>query len=583
MGVRLDSFDAPASLDARVDSAEFGEAAGCRQAAKFGGEGVSRGESVFCGKGVSRSEGMSGGESVSRSGGVFGGGGAFGGEGASRRAGGSGNAGMPRGASGRCRAGAKRRPLALLLCAAQLAAAALLFAGCQATAATLSEAEPAPPAAVEVLNVSAGRIAKEMAYVGRVAPGATLSVAGKLSGKVTEVRFDVGDRVEIGDVLMRLDDKDILSQIDQINAQLKQSEQAIKTAENGLNGVTGGQYQTQVLQQEASVSNYDKQLENAQITIENAQLAVSNAQLALDGMQRDYDSTKALFDAGMAPQNDMNRIELALEQSKSTFAQAENALSQARVAHEQVVSAKRQAGAALGLTRGQIVSDNTRQAELAIEQATAAKGVLEVQLANVAKNLDDVSVTSPISGLVSARNAQAGEFASPQIAAFTIVSLDKVNVSVNVSETLINRIAVGAPIDVHISSVGDEPFRGMVSMVSPAADQTGTFPVKVEIDNPDGLIKPGMFAEARFVKEESVNAAVLPRDAVLTNASENYVYVVRDGIARKTPITLGIDNGREIEALAGVGVSEQVVVRGQSNITDGEQVNVVDVWEGGQR
>jgi hypothetical protein len=85
-----------------------------------------------------------------------------------------------------------------------------------------------------------------------------------------------------------------------------------------------------------------------------------------------------------------------------------------------------------------------------------------------------------------------------------------------------------------------------------------------------------MFAEARFVKEASSGAVVLPRNTVISNASEDYVYVVRDGAAARTPVALGIDNGRDVEILSGVGFGDFVIVKGHTNISDGDLVNVVN-------
>ncbi|MDR1439429.1 MAG: efflux RND transporter periplasmic adaptor subunit [Clostridiales bacterium] len=469
---------------------------------------------------------------------------------------------------------ARARALALAIA---LAAASAAFAACESIqAAQQGSAAPAALTAVEVLEAAPADIAREMAYAGKVVAGQSLSVMSKLAGKVSSVEADIGDRVAAGDVLMRLDEQDVLKQIDQLGAQLLQAEQGIKSAENGLASVTGGQYQSAVLQQETSISGYDKQIENARIALDTAALAVENAQRAQDSAQMDYDSTKALFDQGMAAQNDMNRIELALEQAKAGRTQAANALSQAQVAHDQLVQARQRAGEALGITRGQIVSDNTRQAELAVEQARAAKNVLEVQLANVRSSLGDAAVTSPISGVVSARSAQAGEFVSQQLPAFTVVAIDVVKVDVSVSELLINSIAAGDKVGVYIHALGSESFPGTIATVSPAADQTGTFPVKIEIPNPDGRIKPGMFAEARFVKDASRGAVVLPRGAVVSSSAGDYVYIVRDGVASRSPVELGIDNGSEAEILSGVGFGDSVVVKGQTGISDGERVNVVN-------
>ncbi|MDR3120138.1 MAG: efflux RND transporter periplasmic adaptor subunit [Clostridiales bacterium] len=453
------------------------------------------------------------------------------------------------------------------------------LSGCSALTAANAEdsaqAAAAPLTAVEALTVERGEIKKEIVYAGKLAPNATLSVVSKLSGKITDVYADVGDRVRAGDILLKLDEQDIQSQLDQIDAQIHQADQGVVTAENALNSVTGGQYQAQVLQQETSLENYDKQLENAQIALDNAALAIANAGRTLENAQRDYDNAKSLYESGAVAENDLTKAEFAKNQAQAAYEQAQNALAQAQVGYDQLVFAKDKAAESLALTRGRIVSDSTRQASLAVEQAKASRDVLYVQRETITKNLSETQLESPISGVVNICNARAGEFVSPQAPAFVLVDLDRVNVEVSVSELLINKIRTGDQIDVIIHALGGAAYKGEIVTISPSADQTSLFPVKIAIDNPDGILRSGMFAEVRFIKEHSEGAVVLPRGCVLSNSAGDYVYVVRDGLAYKAPVTTGVDNGKEVEITEGLTFGEQVVVKGGTNLSDGEAVNVV--------
>jgi len=98
----------------------------------------------------------------------------------------------------------------------------------------------------------------------------------------------------------------------------------------------------------------------------------------------------------------------------------------------------------------------------------------------------------------------------------------------------------------------------------------------VELDNADGLIKAGMMAEVSFTAAKSEDTIVLPRNAVITKDDETYVYVVEDGTAKKVMVELGIEAGETIEITKGLKDGDDVVTKGQTYISDGEAVNVVN-------
>ena len=102
------------------------------------------------------------------------------------------------------------------------------------------------------------------------------------------------------------------------------------------------------------------------------------------------------------------------------------------------------------------------------------------------------------------------------------------------------------------------------------------YTVKIEMDNADGVIKAGMLAEVNFTAEKVDDAVVLPRNAVITKEDETYVYVVADGTAKKVPVELGIEAADTIEIIKGLKDGDAVVTKGQTYISDGEAVNVVN-------
>jgi RND family efflux transporter MFP subunit len=414
---------------------------------------------------------------------------------------------------------------------------------------------------VEVTKAYMSSISNDLSYAGKVNPSESINVFSKLSGKALSTYFEVGDFVNAGAIMVTLDQQAILDQIKNLESQIAIANQSILSAENSISSVTGAQFENQIQQLENAITNASKQ-------VESAELAKTNAQLALDNSQTTYDNNKILFDAGLVSKNDFDRIELALNQSRSSY-------EQSILAHNQASDSLINAQNSLALNKGTIVEENVEKATLALNQTKASKNATQVQLDIARNSLNDTSVIAPISGTVSSKNIKVSEFASPQLPTYTIINTNTVNVEVNVSELLINQISIGQPVDVYVSSVKNESFLGKIIEISPVADQSSTYPIKIELENNNNLLKPGMFAEASFAKDFSNTSIVVPRNTVLNDENTEYVYIVVDDVATKIDVTTGIDSGASIEILTGLNVGDQIITKGQTYVTNGQKLNVV--------
>ncbi len=223
---------------------------------------------------------------------------------------------------------------------------------------------------------------------------------------------------------------------------------------------------------------------------------------------------------------------------------------------------------------GMLAKADLDKLQLAYDTAQANLVSIQIQKENIEKNIADCSVHSPIAGIITQRGVEIGSFASQGSPAYTIMDVSTIKVEVGVSEQMVNQIKVGEKVDVQLTAVSPEPLQGTVSSISPTATQAGTYTIKVTLNNSRKLIKVGMLAEVKFVTEMASNAVVLPREAVLTKDDETYVYVVENDIAKKVPVVTGIESGERIEIKEGLTADMQVVTKGQTYITDGEQVRV---------
>jgi len=204
-----------------------------------------------------------------------------------------------------------------------------------------------------------------------------------------------------------------------------------------------------------------------------------------------------------------------------------------------------------------------------------------------ALRLSYTSIRSPIAGVVTSRmdTAQVGNTVTPvggviqqsDMAMFEIIDFNSLVLEINVPEGQLSKLAVGQPAEITADAVPGKVFAGRISLITPRVDaQTATFPVKIEVSDPEGKLRPGMFARVGVVFDRREGAIQVPRSALLDDEGPPAVFVVEDGKARERTLELGLSNGNFVEVLSGVGRDDQVVTVGQGALKDGTEVRVVN-------
>lgn len=192
------------------------------------------------------------------------------------------------------------------------------------------------------------------------------------------------------------------------------------------------------------------------------------------------------------------------------------------------------------------------------------------------KNLkENMVLTSPISGVVTARNYEDGDMtgASPIL---TIEQMRPAKIMVNVSESEFPKVKKGMKVDVKLDTYGDEVFEGTVYLIHPTIDaSTRTFQVEITVPNSDGRIHSGMFARVDMQFGIS-SRVVVPDRAVVkqTGSGTRYVYTYKDGKVTYHEVKLGQRLGDSYELLSGVENNSEVVVSGQNRLGDGMSVQL---------
>ncbi|MCU0669225.1 MAG: efflux RND transporter periplasmic adaptor subunit [Myxococcota bacterium] len=218
------------------------------------------------------------------------------------------------------------------------------------------------------------------------------------------------------------------------------------------------------------------------------------------------------------------------------------------------------------------------QARTAVSSAVSARDAAAAQAGMAERSLRDSSVRAPFAGLVARRFVSEGEFVQPGQKLFELVALDPIEVEFHVPEKESSRVAQDAPVAVRVAPFPDEVFQARVTLVSPTIDPTTrTLRVKAALPNPDGRLRPGLFARADLGIAVRENVAMIPEEAVLQRAGGPIAYVLRgESRVQRRALELGVIRDAQVEVRSGVAIGEDVVVRGASDLVEGSAVSVRD-------
>lgn len=209
-----------------------------------------------------------------------------------------------------------------------------------------------------------------------------------------------------------------------------------------------------------------------------------------------------------------------------------------------------------------------------LDNAKLQLDMAETNLKNMSEN---TVLTSPVNGIVTARNFDEGDMYNGQQPIATVMQISPVKVKINVSESYYTLVKKGMKVDVKVDLFQGENFYGNVSLIYPTIDdRTRTFGVEVKMNNANSKIRPGMYARV-IMNFGTMKNVIVPDVAIVKQAGSGgkYVYIYKDGKVTFTEVQLGRRVGADFEILSGIEEGAQVVVAGQSKLADGMTVEVV--------
>lgn len=389
------------------------------------------------------------------------------------------------------------------------------------------EAAPAVEVAVQAEKPEQGEIAEHITADAVLAPIAQAAIEPKFTAPVKKFYVQRGDRVSEGELLATLENADL-------TAAVLDNKGAYEAAQAAYATATKAQVPEDT---------------------QRAELDFAQAKANLELNESIVKSRKQLFAEGAIPGRDLDTAQAALVAAQAGYDAAKMHL-------EAVQKVSRDA--ALQAAQGQLMS---------------AEGKLHGADAEVSYS----EIRSPINGVVTDRPLFAGETATAGTPLITVMDTTTLLAKTHVAQSVVEQMKVGDEAAVQVPGI-DDPVKAKVSMISPALDPgSTTVEVWVKIDNHNGALKAGAPVKVLITGRTAAHAWKIPLSAVLTgeDGGKSVMVIGADGTAHRKPVTLGINDGEDVQVLSGLQPNDEVITAGSYGLDEGTHVKVGAAEAGG--
>lgn len=390
----------------------------------------------------------------------------------------------------------------------------------------------------DYVELTRGDIVKNVNTLGNVESNDKTNVYSTLSNVVKEVKVEVGDKVNAGDVLCVLDSSELERSISESTKNIAIDKEKAK------------------LEVESKKQAYDNAAylynNNINSSISDCEQALETAKIKLDDAQNDYDRKKTLYDNGAGLQSDLESAESELKQCKSQYDKAVTDLESAKVKTKQEID------------------DAKNQYDSAMHDYNNNKE--EVSLQGKIDDLKKCIITAPVGGTITAVNTSVGSAAQGVL--FTIENLDDPVIVTNIKEVDVNKIVAGQEAEVTTDATPDEEFAlGKVVSLSDAVNEedninasgnsngsnssastSNTFEARIKLDNPteNNYIKVGMSAKANIILEKKTDVFSISFSSILEEDEGKFIKIARENADGKyeivkIPVETGLENDTSVE------------------------------------
>ncbi len=422
-------------------------------------------------------------------------------------------------------------------------------AGCGKSGADGQLKEEEKPVVVQVETLEPGALKDWLDMPGKIEAWREVTVSAEVGGLLEWRGVDEGDAVAAGQKLAVIDREGLELKVRQAELALdrsriatEQAALAVRQAEATLRSARAAQVQA-----EAAAAQSREQQRKARALEEES--------------RRDLERARALFEEKLAPRSQIDELEMSVEASSADLASAEEGVRAAVAGKERALANVAAAEAGLEAAR--------ESASAAHSQVKSAESALEEARLYLRRS----TIASPIGGFVDRTFNERGELVKAQDPLFRIVQTRPVKAVFHLAEKDVPYLREGMEADVTVQALASEPLAGQVEMIGVTSDPaTSTYPLEVKLENAEGLLRPGMLARLRLLRQGLDGALSIPVFAVVSENGASHVFVYEGGTARRRPVSTGIVDGDRVQVTAGLAAGEQVIVKGQRDLEDGQGV-----------
>lgn len=372
-------------------------------------------------------------------------------------------------------------------------------------------------------------------------------IRAKISGYLDQLKVDIGDEVEAGDVLG-------IVAMPELQRRIEKQQAAIEYLESNEQETA------------AQVTVAQAGIQVAEAMLAHAQANLAKAKAAMEADRQEFERTSDLVER----QSVTNRL-----------------LDEARKRYESSQAAVQAAEAAIATAKGEqaLAEAELNAAKARLASSRSQTEVARRELKEIEALLGYATIQAPFSGVVIERNVAPGDLVRNSEAAsstsreplFVIAAIDKLRVRVPVPEDDVPWLDVGDQAIVELRSQPGKPVEGSVTRIARSVeDATRTMLAEIDVQNPDHRLVPGMYGQGRIILDAKPNSLVLPAAAVrYDNQGKGYVYAVGDdNVIVKLEVVTGLDDGRSIEIISGLGGDERIIAQRADNLRPGQLVRI---------
>jgi membrane fusion protein (multidrug efflux system) len=199
----------------------------------------------------------------------------------------------------------------------------------------------------------------------------------------------------------------------------------------------------------------------------------------------------------------------------------------------------------------------------------ANEAALRLARAQAAKTV----IQAPFTGRAGLRGAAIGDYVNPGQDLVVLEDLDHMKLEFRLPELALPDIAVGQPVQLELDAYPGKTFAAQLyALDSRVADDTRSIAARARLDNPDGSLRPGMFARVTLVVSRKADAVLIPEQALLARGGKSFVYTVEGGKAVETEVQVGQRRTGEVEVVSGLQAGQTIVTSGLQRIGNGAAV-----------